>query len=244
MDGKRQKAEKQRGEKTRLNQFLSDAGYCSRREADRLIVAGKITVNGHTAVLGEKVSADDVVEKDGRRIQREQEQILLAFHKPVGVECTSDLTNPDNIIDYIGYRKRIYPIGRLDKNSQGLILLTNDGYFVNKILKASNYHEKEYIVTVDKPLTDVFLQRMSSGVRILNQITRPCTVRKTGRYQFHIVLTQGLNRQIRRMCLELGYNVQKLKRIRIMNIELGNLPLGAYRDVTEEELQTLLKHLN
>lgn len=236
----RLKAEKSTDETIRLNKFLSDAGFCSRREGDRLVEQGRVTVNGETAVMGQKVTVQDIVMVDGKRISREEEQILLAFNKPVGIECTSDLTNPDNIIDYIHYPKRIYPIGRLDKNSQGLILLTNDGSLVNHILKASNYHEKEYVVTVDKPVTEEFLKKMSSGVEILEQITRPCKVTKVSRHVFNIVLTQGLNRQIRRMCDALGYHVQKLQRIRVMNIKLGNLKKGSYRQLTDEELKELM----
>ncbi len=227
-------------EQIRLNKFLSDAGVCSRREADRMIEQGQVQVNGQTAVMGQKVTTDDDIVVDGRKISREEEQIIIAFNKPVGVECTADKDNPDNIVDYIGYEKRIYPIGRLDKNSQGLILLTNDGSIVNNILKASNYHEKEYVVTVDKPITEEFLSKMSKGVYILDQMTRPCKVKRINNHTFNIILTQGLNRQIRRMCKELGYNVQKLKRIRIMNIELGNLPIGKYRSITDEELRILM----
>lgn len=241
MTEKRLKQQKTNTEEIRLNKFLSDSGYCSRREADRLIDGGKVTVNHEIAVMGQKVTLKDIVKVNGQIISREEEQIVIAFNKPVGVECTTDTGNPDNIVDYIGYPKRIYPIGRLDKNSQGLILLTNDGALVNHILKASNYHEKEYVVTVDKPIDDEFVQKMSSGVEILNQVTRPCKVTKVNKHTFHIVLTQGLNRQIRRMCEVLGYKVQKLKRIRIMNIYLGNLPRGAYRDVTDEELAQITK---
>ena len=239
MTEKRLKEKKTDTEEIRLNKFLSDAGVCSRREADRWIEQGKVLVNHEVAVMGQKVTLNDVVEVDGRAITREEEQIVIAFNKPVGVECTTDTSNPDNIVDYIGYHKRIYPIGRLDKNSQGLILLTNDGSLVNHILKASNYHEKEYVVTVDKPITDEFINQMSSGVEILNQITRPCKVTKVNKHTFHIVLTQGLNRQIRRMCEALGYKVQKLKRIRIMSVKLGNLPMGQHRNVTDEELAEL-----
>lgn len=238
----------------RLNKYLSDSGFCSRRAADRLIEQGKVLVNDIPAIMGQKVVATDVVKVDGTIITESEKQVLIAFHKPVGVECTSDLTNPDNIIDYIGYPQRIYPIGRLDKKSQGLILLTNNGALVNHILKASNYHEKEYIVTVDKPITEAFLQKMANGVRIPTEgfvkkgkipahvpqrTTRKCKVEKISRHSFRIVLTQGLNRQIRRMCAALGYEVQKLNRVRIMNIELNNLPMGAYRDVTEEEIKAL-----
>jgi 23S rRNA pseudouridine2604 synthase len=251
----RLKNKKTSNEEIRLNKFLSDAGFCSRREADRLVEQQKVTVNGKVAVVGQKVHINDSVKVEGQIITREEEQIFIAFNKPVGIECTSDLTNPDNIIDYIGYPKRIYPIGRLDKNSQGLILLTNDGSLVNNILKASNYHEKEYVVTVDKPITENFITQMSEGVFISTegflkqsgdstpkQKTRPCEVTKVNRHTFNIVLTQGLNRQIRRMCQELGYNVQKLKRIRIMNIELGNLPVGTYRNVSDNELKILLEN--
>lgn len=241
MKEKRLKEKKANTEEIRLNKFLSDAGYCSRREADRRIDKGEVTVNNQVAVMGQKVTLDDVVRVRGQLISREEEQIVIAFNKPVGVECTADMTNPDNIVDFIGYDKRIYPIGRLDKNSQGLILLTNDGSLVNHILKAANYHEKEYVVTVDKPVDDSFVQKMSSGVEILGQMTRPCQVTKVNKHTFHIVLTQGLNRQIRRMCEELGYKVQKLKRIRIMNITLGNLPVGKYRNVTDEELKGISK---
>lgn len=241
MTEKRFKQQKHNTEEIRLNKFLSDSGFCSRREADRLIEGRKVTVNSETAVMGQKVTLKDIVKVNGQIISREEEQIVIAFNKPVGVECTTDAGNPDNIVDYIGYHKRIYPIGRLDKNSQGLILLTNDGSLVNHILKASNYHEKEYVVTVDKSIDNEFVQKMSSGVEILNQVTRPCKVTRVNKHTFHIVLTQGLNRQIRRMCESLGYKVQKLKRIRIMNIHLGNLPIGQYRNVTDEELAQIMK---
>lgn len=240
----RLKEKKSADEQIRLNKFLSDAGYCSRREADRLVEQGVVKVNGKTAVMGQKVTINDSIMVKGKNISREEEQILIALNKPVGIECTTDLNNPDNIVDFINFDKRIYPIGRLDKNSQGLILLTNDGSIVNNILKGSNYHEKEYVVTVDKPVTDDFIKKMSTGVRILDQVTRSCKVTKVKKHVFNIVLTQGLNRQIRRMCGELGYNVQKLKRIRIMNIELGNLPVGQYRKVTDSELKELMRNFN
>ena len=240
----RLKEKKSADEQIRLNKFLSDAGYCSRREADRLVEQGVVKVNGKTAVMGQKVTINDSIMVKGKNISREEEQILIALNKPVGIECTTDLNNPDNIVDFINFDQRIYPIGRLDKNSQGLILLTNDGSIVNNILKGSNYHEKEYVVTVDKPVTDDFIKKMSTGVRILDQVTRPCKVAKVKKHVFNIVLTQGLNRQIRRMCGELGYNVQKLKRIRIMNIELGNLPVGQYRKVTDSELKELMRNFN
>ena len=229
----------------RLNKYLSDAGVCSRREADRLTSAGKVTINGEVAVLGDKVLPTDTVEVEGETVSREEEQIIIAFNKPEGVECTAQKDNPDNIIDYIGYEKRIYPIGRLDKNSRGLILLTNDGSIVNGILKASNYHEKEYVVTVDKEITGEFIEAMSSGVKILDDVmTRPCEVKKTKKHEFNIVLTQGLNRQIRRMCKALGYNVTKLQRVRIMNIELGTLGMGKYRNLTDEEVNELMRQIN
>lgn len=240
----RLKEKKSVDEQIRLNKFLSDAGYCSRREADRLVEQGVVKVNGKTAVMGQKVTINDSIMVKGKNISREEEQILIALNKPVGIECTTDLNNPDNIVDFINFDKRVYPIGRLDKNSQGLILLTNDGSIVNNILKGSNYHEKEYVVTVDKPVTDDFIKKMSTGVRIIDQVTRPCKVAKVKKHVFNIVLTQGLNRQIRRMCGELGYNVQKLKRIRIMNIELGNLPVGQYRKVTDSELKELMRNFN
>ena len=244
MDNKRLKEQKSNTEEIRLNKFLSDAGFCSRRQADRLIEEGYVKVNNETALMGQKVTLLDKVTVDGKEVSREEEQILIALNKPVGIECTTDLNNPDNIVDFINFDKRVYPIGRLDKNSQGLILLTNDGSIVNNILKGSNYHEKEYVVTVDKPVTDDFIKKMSTGVRILDQVTRPCKVTKVKKHVFNIVLTQGLNRQIRRMCGELGYNVQKLKRIRIMNIELGNLPVGQYRKVTDSELKELMRNFN
>ena len=239
---KRLKEQKSNTEEIRLNKFLSDAGYCSRREADRLVEQGVVKVNGKTAVMGQKVTINDSIMVKGKNISREEEQIVIAFNKPVGVECTTDKNNPDNIVDYINYRKRIYPIGRLDKNSQGLILLTNDGALVNNILKASNYHEKEYVVTVDKPITEEFIKQMSKGVKILDQVTRPCVVKKVNKHTFNIILTQGLNRQIRRMCETLGFKVQKLKRVRIMGVHLDNLPIGNYRNLTNSELDSLKKN--
>ena len=236
--------EKTENKEVRLNKFLSDAGVCSRREADRLTEAGKITINGEVAVLGSQVTDTDVVKVNGEEISREEEQIIIAFNKPEGIECTAQKDNPDNIIDYIGYEKRIYPIGRLDKNSRGLILLTNDGSIVNGILKASNFHEKEYIVTVDKEITGEFIEAMSSGVTILDGVkTRPCEVKKTKKHEFNIVLTQGLNRQIRRMCKALGYNVTKLQRVRVMNVELGTLGKGKYRNLTDKEVKELLDQI-
>ena len=245
MDNKRLKEQKSNTEEIRLNKFLSDAGFCSRRQADRLIEEGHVKVNNETALMGQKVNLLDKVTVDGKEVSREEEQIVIAFNKPVGVECTTDKNNPDNIVDYINYRKRIYPIGRLDKNSQGLILLTNDGALVNNILKASNYHEKEYVVTVNNQVTESFLDKMRRGMHLeeLNADTMPCVCTKTGNREFHIILKQGLNRQIRRMCAACGYRVETLKRIRIMNIHLGNIPQGNFRNVTDAEFDKLIKDL-
>ena len=228
----------------RLNKFMSDAGFCSRREADRLIKAGEVLVDGKAAVMGQKIFVSQKVECRGKVIKRDEELILLALNKPVGIECTTDETNPDNIVDFVRYPKRVYPVGRLDKNSEGLILLTNDGAIVNKILKAVNYHEKEYVVKVNKPITDDFIKKMSSGVKILDTVTRKCKVTKVNKDTFNIVLTQGLNRQIRRMCEALGYKVLKLKRIRIINILLDNIPVGKYKEIKKSELEELLRLVN
>jgi len=224
----------------RLNKFLSDAGICSRREADRLIEDGRITVNGTKAAMGMKVSKKDKIIYKGKIVKLEEKLILIALNKPVGIECTADKKNPDNIVDFVGLEDRIYPIGRLDKNSSGLILLTNDGMIVNKILRANNNHEKEYNVQVDKPITNDFINKMRSGVPILDTVTKKCKVNKIGQNKFEIILTQGLNRQIRRMCESLGYKVTSLERVRIMNIRLGNLKTGSYRDLTDKELRDLL----
>jgi len=227
-------------EKTRINKYLSEVGYCSRRAADKLLEEGRITINGKVPELGTKVSDDDLVEVDGKPIRESEDKpIYIAFNKPVGIVCTTDTKREiDNIIEYINYPKRIFPIGRLDKPSEGLILLTNDGDIVNKILRARNNHEKEYLVRVDKPLNPKFLEKMRNGVPILDTVTKKCEVEKIDDMTFRIVLTQGLNRQIRRMCEYLGYEVKKLKRIRIMNIKL-DLPVGKWRDLTETELSTL-----
>ncbi|OZV66806.1 23S rRNA pseudouridine(2604) synthase RluF [Winogradskyella aurantia] len=226
----------------RLNKYLSEAGYCSRREADRLIEAGRVTVNDAVPEMGTKVTSEDVVKVDGKIIgERKQDFVYLAFNKPVGLVCTTDTrVEKDNIIDFINYPKRIFPIGRLDKPSEGLILLTDDGDIVNKILRASNNHEKEYVVTLDKPISQTFIERMSGGIYLeeLGQRTRECKVEKIDRFTFRIILTQGLNRQIRRMCEYLNYEVITLKRIRIMNIEL-DIPTGTYRELTDEEFKTL-----
>ncbi|MEK6452171.1 MULTISPECIES: 23S rRNA pseudouridine(2604) synthase RluF [unclassified Myroides] len=224
---------------TRLNKYLSEVGYCSRREADRLIEEGRITVNGVVPEMGLKVSEDDVIRVNGQLIRNnDEENVYLAFYKPVGIECTTNSTVRDNIVDYINYPKRIFPVGRLDKDSEGLIIMTNDGDIVNKILRQKNNHEKEYIVTVNKPVTERFLQRMGAGVPILDTITKECRVEPISKTVFRIFLTQGLNRQIRRMCEFFGYDVVALKRIRIINISL-DIPVGTYRDLTKEELAEL-----
>lgn len=229
----------------RLNKYLGDAGVCSRREADRLIEEGVIAVDGTTASVGTRVLPGQSVTMRGKAVSltKKDDKVVLAFHKPRGVECTSDRSNPDNIIDYIKYNKRIYTIGRLDKNSSGLILLTNDGDLANKIAKAGENHEKEYLVRVDKPLTKEFLYRMANGLPILGKKTAPCRVQQIGECFFRIVLIQGMNRQIRRMCEYLEYRVVALKRVRVMNILLGELPSGEYREVTPKELAELRKML-
>jgi len=230
---------------TRINKYLSESGYCSRRAADRLIEEGKVTINGEIPEMGTKVKEDDQVEVEGQIIEKltKPKKIYLAFNKPVGIVCTTDRrVEPDNIIDFIKYPKRIFPIGRLDKSSEGLIFLTNDGDIVNKILRARNNHEKEYIVIVNRQINKDFIQRMSNGVEILETITKNCFVKQLGAKKFKIILTQGLNRQIRRMCEALGYRVQSLKRVRIMNIKL-DIPKGKYREFTKGELFELNKLL-
>ena len=230
---------------TRLNKYLSEAGHCSRRAADRLIEDGRVTLNGSVPELGQKVSSGDVVAVDGKIIgAKSTNSVYLAFNKPVGIVCTTDTrVEKDNIIDYINYPKRVFPIGRLDKPSEGLIFLTDDGDIVNKILRASNNHEKEYEVTVDKPISQTFVDRMSGGIPILDTVTKKCEVKKISTFKFRIILTQGLNRQIRRMCEYLNYEVTSLKRVRIMNIKL-DVPVGEYREFTSEELQELNKLLS
>lgn len=227
-------------EKTRINKYLSEVGYCSRRAADKLLEEGRITINGKIPELGTKISDEDRIEVDGKPIRDPEEKpVYIAFNKPVGIVCTTDTKRErDNIIDFINHPKRIFPIGRLDKPSEGLILLTSDGDIVNKILRARNNHEKEYLVRVDKPINPKFLEKMRNGVPILDTVTKKCEVEKIDDMTFRIVLTQGLNRQIRRMCEYLGYDVKKLKRIRIMNIKL-DLPIGKWRDLTEEEMKNL-----
>lgn len=223
----------------RLNKFISDSGICSRREADKLIELGKVTINGAKADVGSKVLKGDKVKVNGQLISKDEELIYIALNKPVGITCTTEHKVKGNIVDFIGHEKRIFPIGRLDKDSQGLILLTNDGDIVNKILRAKNNHEKEYVVTVDRPITDSFIKGMASGVPILDTITNECFIKKESKFVFRIILTQGLNRQIRRMCEHFGYNVKKLERLRIMNIELKNLPIGKWRYLTVNELKNL-----
>lgn len=225
----------------RLNKYLSDAGVCSRREADRLVQEGKILVDGKCAQLGMQVEDGQEILVNGRPVIREEKKVLLVFHKPRGIECTANTKIKKNVISYIDYPIRIYYIGRLDKDSEGLLLLTNQGELVNKMMRAGNYHEKEYLVTVDKPITQNFIHKMAQGVPILDTVTRKCLVEQTGERTFRIVLTQGLNRQIRRMCQYLGYEVKRLKRIRVMNIELGDLPAGKYREASKEELEGLQK---
>jgi 23S rRNA pseudouridine2604 synthase len=224
-----------------LNKYISDTGRCSRREADKAILDGRVRLNGVTARPGNRVFAGDTVLMDGKPIQPKDnpEVVYIALNKPVGVTCTTDRSIRGNIIDHISYPKRIFPIGRLDKPSEGLILLTNDGNIVNKILRAGNRHEKEYLVEVDKPITPAFLKNMASGVPIDDTITLPCKLEQTGKRSFRIILTQGLNRQIRKMCTHLGYEVMALKRIRIMHITLGNLKIGGWRHLTRPEIQTL-----
>jgi 23S rRNA pseudouridine2604 synthase len=227
----------------RINKFLSEAGVCSRRAADELVLSGRVTIDGKKAVMGSKVNEAQEVCVDGRKVFAADKKVVLAFNKPVGIVCTAAPDEKNNVIDYIGYDRRIFPIGRLDKASEGLLLLTNDGELMNSVLKAANGHEKEYIVTVDKEITQNFIKGMSKGVPILDRMTNPCPVEKLGAYKFRIILTQGLNRQIRRMCEYFGYEVVKLKRIRIMNIELGDLRMGQYREICGAELEELYKGL-
>lgn len=225
----------------RLNKAISETGYCSRREADALISGGKVKVNGETAELGVKVTVKDEISVQGEIITKKIENIYLAFNKPVGITCTTEIDVKGNIINFINYPQRIFPVGRLDKPSEGLIFMTNDGDIVNKILRAGNNHEKEYIVSVNNKITSQFIKKMSNGVPILDTITKKCKIRKLDDYTFNIILTQGLNRQIRRMCDYLGYEVKTLKRVRIMNIELGNLKTGKYRHFTNNELKEIMR---
>lgn len=231
-------------EPIRLNKYLSEVGVCSRRQADRYVEEGRITVDGAPAQMGQKVLESQRICIDGKEITVNRKRVILAVNKPRGIVCTTEKREKDNIVDFIGYPERIYPMGRLDKDSQGLILMTNDGELMDQILRARNHHEKEYLVRVNKPVTMDFLRQMREGVPILDTVTRPCQVEKTAPYMFRIVLTQGLNRQIRRMCEALDYRVRWLKRVRIMNINLGDLPEGEYREITGEELKQLEQMLS
>lgn len=233
----------QQAETLRLNKAISDTGFCSRREADRVIEEGRVTINGRTGVLGDRVTSQDDIRVDGRRIKfkNQDEAVYIAFNKPRGITCTTERHIQGNIIDYIRHPKRIFPIGRLDKPSEGLIFLTSNGDIVNKILRAGNNHEKEYIVTVNKPITPEFIKKMGNGVPVLDTVTAKCFIKKESDYVFKIILTQGLNRQIRRMCEYLNYEVTKLKRTRIMNISLNNIPLGKWRNLTREELAEIMR---
>lgn len=227
----------------RLNKYIASSGLCSRREADSLIENGKVTINGIVAVQGTKVNEGDVVLVGGQKITPDDSMVYIAFNKPLGVTCTTDKRDPSNIIDFIGFDERIFPVGRLDKNSSGLILLTNDGSIVNKLLRAENGHEKEYLVTINRPYDKNFIKQMESGVPVLGQLTLPCKIKPAGDKTFKIILHQGLNRQIRRMCEYLGYKVTKLKRIRFMNINLGDLETGKWRYLTPDEKKELLKDM-
>jgi len=224
----------------RLNKYISETGVCSRREADAWIEAGRVAINGTIAALGTQVEEGDRVCVDGREIGAAKPHVYLAFNKPIGVTCTTERQVPGNIVDFIRYPERIFPIGRLDKDSEGLILLTNHGDIVNEILRTENEHEKEYVVTVDRPVTELFLGGMAGGVRILGTVTKPCKVKRIAPATFKIVLTQGLNRQIRRMCSFFGYRVLRLQRLRIMNLTLGRLKVGEWRELTREEVEGLL----
>lgn len=228
----------------RINKYLSEAGIVSRRGADKWIEDGRITINGQLAELGSKVEDGDEVHADGKLVETEEQLVYLALNKPVGITSTTERHIKGNVVDFVNHPLRVFHIGRLDKDSDGLLLLTNDGDIVNEILREENGHEKEYIVTVDQPITKEFIRQMESGVPILDTVTKPCKVKQIGPRTFNMTLTQGLNRQIRRMCSALGYNVRKLQRTRIMNIHLGNLPNGKWRDLTEEELSEMFKLLN
>lgn len=230
-------------ESVRLNKYLSEAGVCSRREADRLIESGKVTVDGVTAQMGMRVTAGQIVKVGKKTVSKQDEMIVLAVNKPKGIVCTEDQRERDSIVRFLNYPVRVTYAGRLDKDSRGLLLMTNNGDIINQMMRAANRHEKEYKVTVDKEITEQFIKKMSEGVPILDTVTRPCTVKKIGKYTFSIILTQGLNRQIRRMCAAFGYEVKDLVRIRIMNIRLGNLKEGAYRKLTDEELEELYEML-
>jgi len=224
----------------RLNKYISETGVCSRRQADKLIEAGRVTCNGSPAVLGTQVGEGDEVRVDGRLLGLRKKPIYIALNKPVGITCTTEPDVEGNVIDLVGHRERIFPIGRLDKESEGLILLTNDGDIVNEILRSENNHEKEYVVTVERAVTDLALKMMADGVKIMGEITKPCKVSRINERTFRMILTQGLNRQIRRMCSALGYRVQHLRRVRIINIDLGALAPGEWRELAEAEVNALL----
>jgi 23S rRNA pseudouridine2604 synthase len=224
----------------RLNKYISETGMCSRREADAWIEAGRVSINGQPATLGTKVTETDQVCVDGRPIGRARQHVYIALNKPVGITCTTERDVAGNIVDFVGHKERIFPVGRLDKDSEGLILLTNNGDIVNEILRAENAHEKEYSVTVDRTVTPIFLNGMATGVRILGTITKPCRVTRTGPASFKIVLTQGLNRQIRRMCSFFGYKVVRLQRVRIINLTLDGLKVGQWRELSRDEVRGLL----
>ena len=231
--------EKNNQESTNLNKFISSTGICSRREAERLITAGRVTINGKPTQLGNRVFDGDVVKIDGKSLKAKPKTIYIALNKPVGIVCTTDSKERKNIVKFVGHPQRLFPIGRLDKPSEGLIFLTNDGDIVNKILRAGNNHQKEYIVSVNRPINDRFAQRMSNGIPILGTVTKKCKVEIINSTTFKIILTQGLNRQIRRMCEYLGYEVTKLKRTRIMNVELGTLKVGEWRELSTEEMNKI-----
>ncbi|MFS0725010.1 23S rRNA pseudouridine(2604) synthase RluF [Paenibacillus sp. 1P07SE] len=228
----------------RINKFISESGYCSRREADKLVEGGRVTINGKLAELGSQAESGDDVRIDGNPLGAHKQHVYLALHKPVGITSTTEQHVAGNIVDYVGHPERIFPIGRLDKDSEGLILMTNDGDIVNRILRAEGEHEKEYIVTVDRPLSPAFVKGMSEGVRVLGSMTLPCRVETVSQRTFRITLTEGRNRQIRRMCAAFGYQVRRLQRVRIMNIRLGELPRGEWRDLTREELGELFRTLD
>lgn len=227
----------------RLNKYIADSGYCSRREADRLIQEGRVRLDGRVGVLGDRVQPGMAVTVDGKPLSGEGEKVYLLLNKPRGIVCTADPREPMNVVDYLGYPSRVFPVGRLDKDSEGLLLLTSDGGIVNRVLRAAGGHEKEYEVQIDRPVTPEFVRRMSEGVPILDTVTLPCRVRRTGERSFNIVLVQGLNRQIRRMCEALGVNVTHLRRIRIMNLRLGRLQPGQWRTLTQAELSELMERL-
>ena len=224
-----------------LNKYISETGFCSRREADKLIEQGRVSINDNIAIKGNRVNDGDTVQVDGEPVGKKNKTVYIAFNKPTGITCTTDQKDKTNIISFINYKSRIFPIGRLDKPSEGLIFLTNDGDIVNKILRSGNNHEKEYIVTTDKPVTTTFIRQMSNGVKISGAVTKKCVVKQEGKSRFRIILTQGLNRQIRKMCTALDYNVVSLKRIRIMHISLTNLPLGKWRYFTADEIKIMDK---